>query len=166
MSQLKRISPAGIEAALAKAERYRLLDEGWAAESICLDVLASDPANEAALIQLALARSDQFGDEVSSDYERAREPLERVRDAYKKAYYGGILCERRARAKLQSKVAGRGDMAWDWLHRAMALFAEAEQLRPPGNDEALLRWNTCVRLIERYQLTEPELEPAEPVLGE
>jgi tetratricopeptide (TPR) repeat protein len=166
MSQLKRISPAGIEAALAKAERYRLLNEAWAAESICLDVLASDPGNESALIQLALARSDQFGDEVSSDYERAREPLERVTDAYKRAYYGGILCERRARAKLESKVAGRADMAWDWLHRAMALFAEAEQLRAPGNDEALLRWNTCVRLIQRHQLTPPEPEAVESVFGE
>lgn len=166
MSQLKRISPAGVAAALAKAERYRLLNEGWAAESICLDVLEADPSNQEALIQLALARSDQFGDEVSSDYERAREPLERVTDPYKKAYYGGILCERRARAKLRSKVAGRGDMAWDWLHRAMALYEEAEKLRAPGHDEALLRWNTCVRLIERHQLTAPEPEMVEPVMGE
>ncbi len=166
MSELKRISPAGVEAALAKAERYRLLNEGWAAESICLDVLEVDPSNEAALIQLALARSDQFGDEVSSDYERAREPLERVTDPYRKAYYGGILCERRARVKLRSKVAGRGDMAWDWLHRAMALYEEAEKLRAPGHDEALLRWNTCVRLIERHHLAAPEPEAVEPVLGE
>jgi hypothetical protein len=48
----------------------------------------------------------------------------------------------------------------------MALFAEAEQLRAPGNDEALLRWNTCVRLIQRHQLTPPEPEAVEPVFGE
>jgi len=40
--QLKPITHEGIPAALQKAERYRLLNDSSAAESICLDVLEID----------------------------------------------------------------------------------------------------------------------------
>ena len=43
--ELKRISQAALPAALAKAERYRLLNEPEQAESICRDVLAVEPKN-------------------------------------------------------------------------------------------------------------------------
>lgn len=166
MFELKRISRAGIPAALQKAERYRLLNEPAAAESICLDVLAADPDNQAALIQLALARSDQFGAELAGAVELAREPLDRVDDEYKRAYYLGIVCERRARAHLHATSPGGGAMAYDWLRRAMEQYERAEQLRPEGHDEPLLRWNTCARLIERHHLSGQEEERYEPVLGE
>ena len=166
MFELKRISRAGIPAALQKAERYRLLNEPAAAESICLDVLAADPDNQAALIQLALARSDQFGAELAGAVELAREPLDRVDDEYKRAYYLGIVCERRARAHLHSTSPGGGAMAYDWLRRAMEQYEQAERLRPEGHDEPLLRWNTCARLIERHHLRGEEDERYEPVLGE
>ena len=55
MTQLKPISIAGVPAALQKAERYRLLNDSPAAESICLDILAVDPNNQAAIITLVLA---------------------------------------------------------------------------------------------------------------
>jgi len=41
--ELKTLSPESVPRALAKAERYRLLNEPVEAESICLDVLAVDP---------------------------------------------------------------------------------------------------------------------------
>ncbi len=43
MFELRPLSPSAIPSALAKAERYRLLNEGGQAESICQDVLAIDP---------------------------------------------------------------------------------------------------------------------------
>lgn len=166
MFELKRITSAGIATALQKAERYRLLNEPSAAESICLDVLAIEPDNQPALIQLALARSDQFGEELPGAVERAREPLARVEDPYKRAYYQGIVCERRAKAHLHATLPGGGAIAYDWLRRAMEFYEEAERLRPEGHDEALLRWNTCARIIERHQLKPSEQEAFEPVLGE
>ena len=48
MFQLKPLSPSAIPAALAKAERYRLLNEPEQAESICEDILAAQPDNRAA----------------------------------------------------------------------------------------------------------------------
>ena len=45
MTTLKRISPTGVERALEKAERYRLLNEPWDAESICEDILDIEPQN-------------------------------------------------------------------------------------------------------------------------
>jgi hypothetical protein len=166
MFEMKRITRAGVATALQKAERYRLLNEPSAAESICLDVLEVEPDNQAALVQLALARSDQFEDELSGAVERAREPLARVDDPYKRAYYHGIVCERRARAQLHLASPGGGAIAYDWLRRAMEFYEEAERLRPEGHDEALLRWNTCARIIERHQLRPAAQEAFEPVLGE
>ena len=84
MFEMKRITRAGVATALQKAERYRLLNEPSAAESICLDVLAIEPDNQAALVQLALARTDQFGADLAGAVERAREPLGRVDDPYKR----------------------------------------------------------------------------------
>ena len=166
MFEMKRITRAGVATALQKAERYRLLNEPSAAESICLDVLEVEPDNQAALVQLALARSDQFEDELSGAVERAREPLARVDDPYKRAYYHGIVCERRARAQLHLASPGGGAIAYDWLRRAMDFYEEAARLRPEGHDEALLRWNTCARIIQRHHLRPEEQETFEPVLGE
>jgi len=166
MHELKRITAAGVAAALQKAERYRLLNEPSAAESICLDVLAAEPDNQQALIQLALARTDQFAGELSGAVERAREPLARVKDEYRRAYYLGIVCERRGMAQLRSHPLGGRDIAYDWLRRAMDLYEQAERMRPAGNDEALLRWNTCARIIDRHELVAPASEPLEPAIGE
>ena len=166
MFEMKRITRVGIPAALQKAERYRLLNEPSAAESICLDVLAIEPDNQAALVQLALARTDQFGADLAGAVERAREPLARVDDPYKRAYYHGIVCERRAMAHLRSNSPGGGAIAYDWLRRAMEHYEEAEKIRPEGHDEPLLRWNTCARVIERHHLTAQEQEAFEPAIGE
>ena len=57
---LKPITHEGIPSALQKAERYRLLNDSAAAESICLDVLDVDPGNQEALVSLLLAITDQF----------------------------------------------------------------------------------------------------------
>ena len=38
---------------------------------------------------------------------------------------------------------------------AMVLYTKAESIRPPGNDDALLRWNACARALN----ANPELHP-------
>lgn len=143
--ELKTLSPEAVSRALAKAERYRLLNEPREAESICLDALEREPDNQEALRTLLLALTDQFGKgESPLTIAEARRIVARLRDEYERAYYTGIIYERQATARLQD--AGR---AFDWLRDAMSWYEKAEAIRPPGNDDAVLRWNTCARLIMR-----------------
>ena len=60
MFALKPISHESVTGALAKAERYRLLNEPGEAESICCDILEIEPRNQPALISLLLALTDQI----------------------------------------------------------------------------------------------------------
>lgn len=46
-------------------------------------------------------------------------------------------------------------MAYHWLIEAMRWYEQAESQRPAGHDEAILRWNTCERLLARN----PHLRP-------
>jgi hypothetical protein len=153
MFELKRLSKEAIPAALERALRYRLLNEPAEAESICHDVLEIDPDNQDALVMLLLALSDRFGKGYAVGVTEAQEALGRLRDEYAKAYYAGIICERRAKAQLQQGYPGAGHDAYEFLREAMAWFEKAEALRPPKNDEALLHWNTCARIIMRNQLS-------------
>ena len=157
MFSLKSITAAGIPTALQKAERYRLLNDASAAESICRDVLEVEPDNQAALILLLLSITDQFGDRMAEGVRQARDVLPRLRDEYKRAYYAGIICERRAKAQYRQGAPGAGEMAYDWYRQAMEHYERAEALRPAGNDEAILRWNTCVRVLA----ANPELRASE-----
>ena len=164
--QLKPITQAGIPAALQKAERYRLLNDSSAAESICLDVLEVDPHNQAALVMLLLAFTDQFAEELSANTTHAMELVPRLADDYKRAYYAGIICERRGKAQLHRGGMGSEDVGAEWLHKAMSWYEKAEELRPAGNDEAILRWNTCARLLARYERMPAEPEQYEAVLDD
>ena len=64
MFELKPISHESVAGALAKAERYRLLNEPGEAESICRDILEIEPGNQQALISLILALTDQIPDDA------------------------------------------------------------------------------------------------------
>jgi hypothetical protein len=145
--ELKLLSREGIPGALAKAERYRLLNQPWEAECIYRDVLAVDPDNQEATIGLVLALTDQFEQGPPSIVPRAREALQGLQDEYQRAYYAGIICERRARILLHGARPGSGAMAYDLLSEAKVWYERAEALRPPGNDDVLLRWNACARLL-------------------
>ncbi len=154
MFELKRLHADAVDTAVSKAEHYRLLNEPRQAESICLDVLEVDPENQQALILLLLARTDQFRREVGSRVEDARELLPRIKGDYERAYYGGLICERWAKAQLTRNHPGSGSMAYQWLREAMQLYEQAEKQRRPGNDDPLLRWNACARLIMRHDHVE------------
>jgi hypothetical protein len=153
MFELKRLSKEAIPTAIEKALRYRLLNEPAEAESICHDVLYVDPENQEALVTLLLALTDRFAKGYAVGAAQAQEVLSRLSDPYKRAYYAGIICERRAKARLHQGHPGSGHDAYELLLEAMSSYEQAERLRPPRNDDALLHWNTCARLIMGNQLT-------------
>lgn len=164
MSEFKPLSKEAVPAALEKAERYRLLNEPAEAESICLDVLQTDPENQPALITLLLAVTDRFSKGYGVSDTQANQLLARIKGEYERAYYAGILAERRAKAKLAQGTPGASHYAHDGLREAMRYFEQAEAVRPPGNDDALLRWNTCARLIAKNKLVARDEEKIEPPL--
>ena len=159
MFKLKPLSRTGIEAALKKAQHYRLLNEPWEAESICRDVLSLQPDHQEALVLLVLAISDQLSDEAGGDPEEAQQIAAQLSDDYQRAYYSGIIYERRAKRLLIHGTLGSGPVAFGWLKKAMDLYESAESIRPPDNDDAILRWNTCARLIMRNDLKPPPKPP-------
>ena len=147
MFEFKTLSREAIPAALDKAMRYRLLNEPGETESIAHDVLRTAPDNQQAVVILLLALTDRFSKGYAVGVTQARELLPRLRDPYEQAYYAGIICERRAKAQLHRGGPGCGFGAYEFLREAMAWYEKAEALRPPGNDDALLRWNACARII-------------------
>jgi hypothetical protein len=158
MFKLKPISKEAIPAALEKAVHYRLRGEPVEAESICLDVLAVDPEHQEALVTMVLAVTDQFDGRMGVTIPRAVEILSRIRDAYARAYYAGVIWERQAKARLKGGLPGSGDAAYSDFRKAMDYYDKAEKIRPPGNDSAILRWNTCARIIMREPEVAPKLE--------
>lgn len=142
---LKPIRAEAIPRALLKAERYRLLNEPREAESICRDILAADPSSQPAMRTLVLAITDQFGDDDGARPPAAQEILPRLTDPRERAYMEGVIGERWAKALLRAGTPGH--VVYDWVRQAMACFEAAERLSPPGDDDAVLRWNTCVRLL-------------------
>ena len=158
MSELKSLHKEAIPAAIEKAIRYRLLNEPAEAESICLDVLKTDPENQEAIIILLLALTDRFAKGYGVSDIQVKELLARIRDEYERTYYAGILAERRAKTKLMQHTPGCRFQAYELFHEAMTWFEKAETIRPPGNDDALLRWNTCARIIQRNKLVPQEEE--------
>jgi hypothetical protein len=159
MAPLKSVSPAAIPAALEKAKCYRFLNEPTEAESICRDVLDIEPENQAALITLLLALTDQFRRELEPQFTEARGVIPRVKSEYCRRYYEGIICERRAKAHLDRGGPGAGAQAYEWLQRAMGQYDSALALRLAGNDDPILRWNACARLLKRHPELKPDREP-------
>jgi hypothetical protein len=163
--ELKPISSAGVSVALQRAERYRLLNEPSLAESICLDVLNIEPENQRALVTLLLAITDQFGHGASAA--KARELLPRLKNEYEQRYFAGIIAERFAHAQLRKGAPNSSFSAYDGLIQAMRWYESAIEIRPQGNDDAILRWNTCARILMRNTNLRPKPDEAyEPVTGE
>src|SRR5262249_27718624 len=117
MFELKPLSRDAIPRSLERAERYRVLNEPAEAESICLDVLGIDHENQEAIVTLLLALTDQF--ESGGHVSRAQEVLPRVQGEYQRAYYAGIVSERRAKARLKHGGPGSGFAAYAWFREAM-----------------------------------------------
>ena len=155
--KLKTISKSGIAEAIAKVELYRYLNEPEEAESICMDILAADPNHMLARRMLGLSITDQFTGAVSDRYAQVEKIFQSLGDPYERQYYTGLLCERRVKAQLRSGRAPHTLLPL--LERALQCFEAAEQIHPPGNDDAILRWNRCVRLLQ----AQPEFQMEEVV---
>ncbi len=164
--ELKAISPDNIEAAKEKAVRYRLLNEPALAESICRDVLSVAPDDREATITLLLSLTDQFTSPRGSRVRETTELVEQLESDYDKRYYSGMICERRGLAALAKPGPGTGPIAYDWLRRAMDHYESANEVGPDGNGEALLRWNTCARVIMRDRQIRPVSEEHAPTMLE
>ena len=144
--KLKKISASGIPEAIRKVELYRYLNEPEEAESICRDILAVEPEHQDALRLLGLCITDQFTGELSDRYAEVREIFVKLSGPYERAYYTGLLYERKAKAHMR-KGAPLVSLKV-WFEHAMRCFEDAEKILPAANDDALLRWNRCARLLE------------------
>jgi hypothetical protein len=91
--------------------------------------------------------------------------LDRLRSEYERLYYAGIIRERRGLARLSRGGPGSNRSASVWIQEAMAFYERAEAIRPQGNDDAILRWNTCARVSLRHHL-EYEQEEFHPALDD
>ncbi|HSM36560.1 MAG TPA: hypothetical protein VK837_09215 [Longimicrobiales bacterium] len=156
MFELKKLSPEGIAGALEKVERYRLLNEPRQAESICRDVLEVDPTNERALIGLILSLTDRFPREGAPAPADVLALVATLDGEYERAYYTGIVHERFAKARAGKGFPGSDHIAYDSYRTAMGWYERAQALSPEGEDSAVLRWNTCARLLN----DNPRLRPA------
>ncbi len=146
--KLKSISRAGIPEANSKAELYRNLNEPGEAESICRDVLTVEPDDQTALRLLGLALTDQFTGAASDRHAEAESIFQGLKDPYARLYYTGIVHERRAKALL--RAGARPHTVIVLFEEALTCFDHAEKIRPEGNDDAILRWNRCVRLLQQH----------------
>lgn len=166
MFQTKPISHDSVAGALARAERYRLLNEPGEAESICWDILDIEPDNQQALSSLVLALTDQLSENPRS-FDGAIAAAAKLTSTYDRAYYTGIAWERRAKARRHSGGHGSGPYVHEWVRKAMSCFEQAEKLRAPGNDDAILRWNACVRFLQHHPEVQPRTDDVQdPILSE
>jgi hypothetical protein len=165
MFELKPLSPSAIPAALAKAERYRLINEPEQSQSICEDILAAEPGHHGAVVMLVLALSDQFDRRHGEAASRALELVAQLPSEYERLYFGGLVAERRGRALLDRPGPGAA-AAIEWLREAMVAYEAADALRPSGNDEARLRWNSCARELNARPQPTPHEDERSPVMSE
>jgi hypothetical protein len=154
---MKMLTPEGVPSALEKALRYRMLNEPEQAASICEDVLRIERDNQEALRMLILALTDGFGGRRPVAAKVPQDLLPRLHDEYERAYYAGIILEREAIACLRENRVHGGADAYHLFRQAMAHFERAEALRPPANDDAILRWNSCARMIMHH----PDIAPGD-----
>lgn len=161
MFELKTLAKRSIPQALKKVERYRLLNEPYEAESICLDILDADPRNQEAVVMLLLARTDKFRDELYPAFDKALEVLNLLDDEFRRFYYRGIINERRAKAHQKKGGPSAGSVAYDWYVKAMVDYEQAMEGGSPTKDDAALRWNTCARILNENPQIRPIEEPRE-----
>ncbi len=146
--KLKAISKAGIPEAISKAEVNRSLFEPVDADAICRDLLAVDPGHQLALRLLGLAITDEFCGDAQDRHREAEGLFQTLTEPYERLYYTGLLHERRAKA--QMRVGRSPHTLAPLFEEAMRCFEQAEAIRPAGNDDAILRWNRCARLLQSH----------------
>lgn len=148
---LHNIHVNSIELALDKARQYRSLQEPEMAESICLDILNVDADNQQALVLYILALSDQLHHpDKQAQIKIIQQAIEKLDSEYRRHYYAGLLNERQARFLLSQPMSR--SFAYEYFIEALQYYQQAEPLQPENNDEAILRWNSCIRTVQKEKL--------------
>lgn len=141
---------------LDKARQYRALREPDLAISICIDVFAVDSDNQDALVVYILALTDQYshgGTKVKD--KRIIQTIAKLESAFHRHYYTGIFLERKARAWLKNPMSQ--SFAYEGLMEAIAEYEMAEKMVPVHCSDPILRYNSCLRTIEKEHL-QPRVE--------
>ncbi len=152
MFELKTVSKTAIPRSLERVERYRLLNEPAIAESICRDILRVDPENQQAMIMLLLSLTDQFVETTTLTVATVLELVPKLESEYERCYYTGIVYERQGKARLKREYPGAGFDAYELLREAMHWFERSDPIRPDANEDSIIRWNSCARLIDSNNL--------------
>ena len=116
-------------------------------------MLLAAPDNQVALTTLLLAVTDQFETEFAAALDEAKVVLQQIQGDYEQAYYEGIIDERWAKAQLAQGLPR--ESAFGWLRKAMRCYEKAEQFSEPDDADALLRWNTCARFVDKADEAAP-----------
>lgn len=162
---LKSLKGHDLVAALEKANVYRALNQPEEAESICQDILAVEPANQAAQKTLGLAITDRLA-ESALLFDEAMKVFGKLTDEYERKYHQGIAWERLGKARLSR---GEAHGALTSLEHALEHYEEAEALGPKNAADPVLRWNRCVRLIQGNRALQDAISAPhsrEPRLGD
>ena len=140
-----------------------MLNEPGEAESICLDILETDPENQPALITLLLALTDRFskGYGVSDTQANhcSRGSRANTSAPTTRGFWPSAGPRRNSRRDTPGPV-----ITPTMIVRSDAAVREGRNVRPPGNDDALLRWNTCARMMAKNKLAARDEDRTEPVL--
>lgn len=163
---LKKLAKESLSAAIDKAEHYRALNEPEEAESICRDVLETEPDHQAALRLLGLAITDGFSKDRARELQEALSVFMKLTSEYERVYFRGIAWERAGKAHLQ---AGESHNALSCFEHALDAYEDAESLAPHTVPDPILRWNFCVRLLgEHAELLRAHASPHSktPMLGD
>ena len=103
---------------------------------------------------IVLALTDQFGKNLKVALHHAQEVLPRLTDDFHRTYYEGVICERWAKSQLEQGAPGYA--VYEWFTRALQLYEKAMEISPPGNDDGILRWNACARIMKRHEEIKPK----------
>jgi hypothetical protein len=150
------IHPDSIPTVLDKARQYRSLNEPDLALSICLDVFAVEANNQAALVIYILALTDQFAHpHLKVESAKITDNIAKLDSEFHQIYYTGIFLERKARALLSNPMSR--SFAYEGLMEAVEQYELAEKIAPKHCSDPILRYNSCLRTIEKECL-EPREE--------
>ncbi|HIC40565.1 MAG TPA: hypothetical protein EYO74_04090 [Piscirickettsiaceae bacterium] len=140
-----------ISTVLDKARQYRSLREPDLAISICIDVFAVDADNQDALVIYILALTDQYSHQHGKlQPKKVTEAIARLTSEFHKIYYTGIFLERKARSLLKNPMSE--SFAYEGLMEAIAKYEMAEKMAPKHCADPILRYNSCLRTIEKENL--------------
>jgi len=140
-----------IDTVLDKARQYRSLLEPDLAISICLDIFLVDPENQEALVVYILALTDQYSHNNSKiQPKEITDTIARFESEFHRVYYTGIFLERKARALLKNPMSH--SFAYEGLMEAVVKYEIAEKIAPEYCSDPILRYNSCLRTIEKEGL--------------